>query len=187
MEEVCSDSFLWQLAAHMRDWRKLVPHFGITQHEAEVLAFSYPDVDELRYRTLHCWKQINPDNATYKELIACLLAHAPFALAEAALKMTSPGMHNVTRAGRVDKIWNRKPGLDQDYLFITLPSVILASVVLIMQVTPTRTSYFIGQEANSKACIIQNLFGWSSNKSSFLSTTTELPVNLKLVIPCGTS
>ena len=110
MEEVCSDSFLWQLAAHMRDWRKLAPHFGVTQHEAEVLTFNHPDVGEQRYRALHCWKQINPDNATYKELIACLLAHAPFDLTEAALKMTSPGMHNVTRAGRVDKIWNRKPG-----------------------------------------------------------------------------
>ena len=96
MEEVCSDSFLQQLAAHIRDWRELAPHFGITQHEVDVLAFSYPDVGEQRYRALHCWKQINPDNATYKELIACLLAHAPFDLAEAALKMTSPGMHNVT-------------------------------------------------------------------------------------------
>ena len=133
MEEVCTDSFLQQLAAHMRDWRKLAPHFGITQHETEELTFSYPDVDEQRYRALHCWKQINPDNATYKELIACLLGHAPFDLTEAALKMTSPGMHNV-RARRVDKIWNRKPGFDQGYLFILL----------------------LGQVANNKACIVQN-------------------------------
>ena len=104
MGEVCSDSFLRQLAAHMRDWRELAPHFGITQHEAEVLTFSYPDVGEQRYRALHCWKQINPDNATYKELIASLLTHAPFDLTETALKMTSPGMHNVTEWGRVDKI-----------------------------------------------------------------------------------
>ena len=103
MEEVCTDSFLQQLAAHMRDWRKLAPHLGITQHEAEELTFSYPDVDEQRYRALHCWKQINPDNATYKELIACLLGHAPFDLTEAALKMTSPGMHNVTELGGLTK------------------------------------------------------------------------------------
>ena len=103
MEEVCSDSFLQQLAAHMRDWRKLAPHFGITQHEAEELTFSYPDVDEQRYRALHIWKQINPDNATYNELIACLLGHAPFDLAEAALKMLSPGMHNVTELGGLTK------------------------------------------------------------------------------------
>ena len=94
MEEVCSDSFLQQLTTQMRDWRELAPHFGVTQHEAEVLTFRYPDVGEQRYRALHCWKQLNPDNATYKELIACLLAHAPFDLAEAALKMISPGMHN---------------------------------------------------------------------------------------------
>ena len=94
MEEVCSDSFLRQLAATMRDWRKLAPHFGITQHKAEVLTFSYPDVGEQSYKALHCWKQINPDNATYKGLIACLLTHAPFDLAEAALKMICPGMHN---------------------------------------------------------------------------------------------
>ena len=92
MEEVCSDSFLRQLAAHMRDWRKLAPHFGITQHKAEVLTFSYPDVGEQRYRALHCWKQNDPNSATYKELIACLLGHAPFDLAEAALKMLTPGI-----------------------------------------------------------------------------------------------
>ena len=103
MEEVCSDSFLRQLATHMRDWRKLAPHFSITQHEAEVLAFSYPDVGEQRYRALHCWKQINSNNATYKKLIACLLTHAPFDLAEAALKMTSPGMHNLAEVGGLTK------------------------------------------------------------------------------------
>jgi len=139
MEEVCSDSFLHQLAAHMRDWRELAPYFGITQHKAEVLTFSYPDVGELRYRALHCWKQINPDNATYKELIACLLTHAPFDLAEAALKMLSAGMHiKCNRARRVDKIWNRNLGSIKVTCFITLPSAILASVVLIMQfATPT--------------------------------------------------
>ena len=94
MEEVCSDSFLRQLAAHLRDWRKLAPHFGITQQEVEVLSFSYPDVGEQGYKALHCWKQINPNNATYKELIACLLTCAPFDLAEAALKMICPGMQN---------------------------------------------------------------------------------------------
>ena len=103
MEEVCSDSFLQQLATHMRDWRKLAPHFGITQHKAEVLIFSYPDVGEQSYKALHCWKQISPDNATYKELIACILTHAPFDLAEAALKMTSIGMHNVTELGGLTK------------------------------------------------------------------------------------
>ena len=105
MEEVCSDSFLRQLAAHMRDWRKLAPHFGIAQHEAEVLTFNYPDVGEQRYRALHCWKQINPNNATYKELIACLLIHAPFDLAEAALKMLSPGMHNVIELNYTSKYY----------------------------------------------------------------------------------
>ena len=95
MEEVASYSFLQQLATHVEDWRELAPHFGITEHEVEVLAFSYSDVGEQRYRALHCWKQINPDNATYKELIACLLAHAPFQLIEAALKLMTPGMHRV--------------------------------------------------------------------------------------------
>ena len=103
MEEVSSDSFLRQLAAHMKDWRELAPHFGITQHEEEMLTFGYPDVGEQNYRALHCWKQINPGNATYKELIACLLAHAPFDLAEAALIMLSPGMHNVTELGELTK------------------------------------------------------------------------------------
>ena len=103
MEEVSSDSFLQQLAAHMKDWRELAPHFGITQHEVEVLTFDYPDVGEQSYRALRCWKQINPDDATYKELIACLLAHAPFDLVEAALNMLSPGMHTVTELGELTK------------------------------------------------------------------------------------
>ena len=93
LEEVCSDSFLQQLATHMRDWRKLAPHFGISESTAEELAHHFWDVDEQRYRALHCWKQISPDTATYQNLIACLLAHAPFDLAEAALKMLTPGMH----------------------------------------------------------------------------------------------
>ena len=147
MEEVCSDSFLQQLATHMRDWRKLAPHFGITQHEAKVLAFSYPDVSEQRYRALHCWKQINPDNATYKELIACLLNHAPFDLAEAALKMTSPGMHNVTDLRRLTKSGTESLG---SIKVTTLPCAILASVVLIMQIAPTRPSYFIGPDLTAK-------------------------------------
>ena len=96
MEEVCSDSFLWQLAAHVRDWRELAPHFGISEFKAEELAHCNTDVGEQNYRALCCWKQINPDNATYKELIACLLVHAPFDLAEAALIMLIPGMHNLT-------------------------------------------------------------------------------------------
>ena len=103
MKEVCSDSFLWQLAAHMRDWRTLAPHFGITQNEVEMLTFNYPDVFEQSYKALHCWKQINLDTATYKEIIACLLTHAPFDLAEAALKMLTPGMHNVTELGVLTK------------------------------------------------------------------------------------
>ena len=96
MEELCSDTFLQQLATHMRDWRELAPHFGLSELTAEELAYHYPDVGEQRCRALDYWKQINPDNATYKELIACLLVHAPFDLAEAALKMLTPGMHHVT-------------------------------------------------------------------------------------------
>ena len=103
MEEVSSESFLQQLATHMKDWRELAAHFGITQHEVEVLTFGYPDVGEQNYRALRCWKQINPGNATYKELIACLLAHAPFDLVEAALNMLSPGMHTVTELGELTK------------------------------------------------------------------------------------
>ena len=108
VEGVCSDSFLRQLATHMKDWRELAPHFGITQQEAEVLTFRYPNVEQ-RYKALYCWKQINTDNATYKELIACLLTHAPFDLADAALKMLSPGMHNV-RAGRLTKSGTERLG-----------------------------------------------------------------------------
>ena len=92
LEEVCTDSFLQQLATHMRDWRKMAPHFGISDIEAEELAHRFSDVDEQRYTALHWWKQISPDTATYENLIACLLAHAPFDLAEAALKMLTPGM-----------------------------------------------------------------------------------------------
>ena len=93
LEEVCTDSFLQQLATHMRDWRKLAPYFGISDSTAEELAHHFRDVDEQRYRALHCWKQISPDTATYQNLIACLLAHVPFDLAETALKMLTPGMH----------------------------------------------------------------------------------------------
>ena len=93
LEEVCSDSFLQQLATRMRDWRKLAPHFGISESTAEELAHRFQDVDEQKYRALHCWKQISPDTATYQNLIACLLAHAPFDLAEATVKMLTPGMH----------------------------------------------------------------------------------------------
>ena len=92
IEELCSDSFLQQLATHMRDWRELAPHFGISEREAEELAHCYPDVGAQRYRVLYCWKQINPDTGTYKNLIACLLAHAPFDLVEAVLEMLTPGM-----------------------------------------------------------------------------------------------
>ena len=108
MEEVCSDSFLRQLAAHMTDWRKLALHFGITELKAEEMAHYYPDVGEQKYRALHCWKQINPDTAKYEDLNACLLAHAPFALAEAALKMLSPGMHNVIELNYTSKYYTNK-------------------------------------------------------------------------------
>ena len=100
LEEVCSDAFLRQLVPHMRDWRKLVPGFGIGDIEAEELACRYQDVSEQRYRALCCWKQINPETSTYKELIACLLAHAPFDLTEAALMMLIPGkrmLHSLYR------------------------------------------------------------------------------------------
>ena len=108
MEEVCSDSFLQQLAAHMTDWRKLAIHFGISELEAEEIAHYYPDVGEQKYRALDCWKQIYPDTAKYEDLIACLLAHAPFALAEAALKMLSPGMHNVIELNYTSKYYTNK-------------------------------------------------------------------------------
>ena len=91
LEKVCSDSFLRQLAQHMRDWRTLAPRIGIGGIEAEKLAHRYQDLSEQKYRALHCWKQIDPETATYGELIACLLAHAPFDLTEAALKMLTPG------------------------------------------------------------------------------------------------
>ena len=93
LEEVCSDSFLQQLATRMRDWRKLAPHFGISESTAEELAHHFRDVDEQKCRALHWWKQISPNTATYQNLIACLLAHAPFGLAEATVKMLTPGMH----------------------------------------------------------------------------------------------
>ena len=91
LKEVCSESFLRQLAVHMTDWRKLAPAFGISDLRAEELTHSYPDVDEQRYRALYDWKQISPGTATYENLFACLLAHAPFDLAEAALRILSPG------------------------------------------------------------------------------------------------
>ena len=93
VEEVCSDSFLQQLATRMRDWRKLAPYFGISESIAEEMAHHFWDVDEQKYRALHWWKQISPDTATYQNLIACLLAHAPFEVAQSALKMLTPGMH----------------------------------------------------------------------------------------------
>ena len=93
LEKVCTNPFLQQLATHMRDWRKLAPHFGISENTAEKLAHHFRDVDEQKYRALHWWKQISPDTATYQNLIACLLAHAPFDLAEATVKMLTPGMH----------------------------------------------------------------------------------------------
>ena len=96
MEEMCSDSFLRQLATHMKDWRELASHLGISELRAKELAYHYSDKNEQRYWALHCWKQINPDTGTYKHLIACLLAHAPFDLAENVLKMLTPGMHNIT-------------------------------------------------------------------------------------------
>ena len=111
MEEVCSDSFLQQLAAHMRDWRELAPHFGINESKAEEVTRCYSDKGEQRYRALYCWKQINSDTGTYKNLIACLLAHAPFDLAEAALKMLTPGMHNVTELGGLTKSGTESLGL----------------------------------------------------------------------------
>ena len=91
LEEVCSNSLLRQLATHMRDWRKLAPRLGIGDIEADMLAHRYQGQSEQGYRALHCWKQINPETATYRDLITCLLAHAPFDLTEAALKMLTPG------------------------------------------------------------------------------------------------
>ena len=101
MEKISSDSFLRQLATHMRDWRELAPHFGISEIMAEELAHHFPDVGEQRYKALDYWKQINPHTATHKNLIACLLVHAPFDLAEGALKMLTPGMDDVTELGRL--------------------------------------------------------------------------------------
>jgi len=101
LEEVCSDEFLRQLAPHMRDWRNLAPGFGIGGMEAKELAHHYQDVSEQRYRALRCWKQINPVKATYRELIACLLARAPFDLTEAALMMLTPSkrmLHSLYRS-----------------------------------------------------------------------------------------
>ena len=89
---MCLDSFLRQLAPHIRDWRKLASGFGIGGIEAEELAHHYQNPNEQRYRVLLCWKQIKPETATYRELIACLLAHAPFDLTEAALMVLTPGI-----------------------------------------------------------------------------------------------
>ena len=94
LEELCSDSYLQQLAAHMREWKKLAPYLGITELEMMKLHY-YPNVVEQSYRALLCWKQINPESATYKNLCRCFLVHAPFALAETALKMLTPGIHNI--------------------------------------------------------------------------------------------
>ena len=76
----------------MTDWKKLAPHFGISEHEARKLTHKYPNVVEQGKRALKLWKKVNPQNATYKDLITRLLVHAPFNLAEVALKMLNPGM-----------------------------------------------------------------------------------------------
>ena len=99
VEETPSDSFLRQLATHMSDWKKLAPHLGISEQEAEELAHQYPDVDEQRYRVLHFWKQIDPESATYAVLFACLLAHESFDSAVAAMKMLTLGTHNLKELG----------------------------------------------------------------------------------------
>ena len=95
MIEVASHSFLQKLATHVRDWRDLAPHLGISEITAEELTQHYTDEGEQSYMALLCWKQINPATATYSNLIACLLAHAPFDLAEAALWLLHPGTDNV--------------------------------------------------------------------------------------------
>ena len=101
LEKVCSDAFLWQLAIHMRDWTELATPFGISELGVKELARRYPDVKEQTYRALYSWKQIKPDTALYENLIACLLAHAPFDLAEAALNILTSGMHNFNSL-----VWN---------------------------------------------------------------------------------
>lgn len=99
LQDICLDSFLWQLAAHITDWRELAPQFGISECGVRELVDCYPDVHERNYRALICWKQINPATARYENLITCLLAHAPFDLVDAALTMLILGMQNVTRLG----------------------------------------------------------------------------------------
>jgi len=74
----------------MRDWKTLAPRFGIGSNEADELACHYQDLSKQSYSVLLCWKQINPETATYRELIACLLVHAPFDLTETALMMLNP-------------------------------------------------------------------------------------------------
>jgi len=91
LKEVCTESFLQQLAPHMTDWRKLAPRFGISGFRAMELIYHYPNIGEQRYRALHLWKQISPKTATYESIIACLLAHAPFDLAKAALMILTTG------------------------------------------------------------------------------------------------
>ena len=91
MEEVCTDSFLQQLVPHMTDWRKLAPRLGIGERRVEELTRCYPDVGEQRYMVFHEWKQIDPGSASYGNLVACLLAHAPFDFAEAALSKLTQG------------------------------------------------------------------------------------------------
>ena len=90
--DVCTNSFLHQLSTHITDWRKLAPYLGISELGAEELVDLYPKASEQRYRALLCWKQINPETATYKNLIACFLTRAPFDLVESLLKMLTPGM-----------------------------------------------------------------------------------------------
>ena len=90
--DMCTNSFLHQLSTHMTDWRKLAPYFGISEVGVEKLTYWHPDVGEQRYRALLYWKQINPETATYKNLITCLLANAPFELTRSLLKMLAPGM-----------------------------------------------------------------------------------------------
>ena len=93
LKDVCTNSFLQQLSTHMTDWRKLAPYLGISELSAKELAYRHPDVSEQRYRALLCWKQISPETAIYRNLIACFLTHAPFDLANSLLKMLTPGMH----------------------------------------------------------------------------------------------
>ena len=106
----CLDYHLRMISEIICSWESLVPYLGLDDsHRTSILKDNLYNYDEQKYQVLLKWKQVNGEDATYKNLLKCISDSGDQQLMSSISKMISSKFITKSLSGDYDDLYAGLP------------------------------------------------------------------------------